>query len=131
MEEWKQIPKYTQYEISSFGRIRHTKHLKIRKYKIDASGYYALSLNQPNIKKQNVVRVHRLMGIAFMGVAGSNDVVDHIDRNRLNNTLSNLRLTTQIQNMSNKSINRQTIERIIRMSNSGRTIDQIVASICY
>lgn len=131
MKQWKQIPKYTQYEISDGGEIRHIKHLKIRKYKIDTSGYHALSLTNPATKLQSVIRVHRLMGVAFLGVNSSNHVVDHIDRNRLNNSLNNLRLTTQIQNLSNKSINRQTIERIIKMHNSGLSIEKIVATVCY
>lgn len=131
MEIWKQIPKYTQYEISNLGRIRHAKHLKIRKYKIDTSGYYALSLGNPMTKRQDVIRVHRLMGTTFLGVNSSNDVVDHKDRNRLNNSLSNLRLTTQIQNLSNKSINKQTIERIVRMNNEGCSIEEICATVCY
>lgn len=131
MEKWKQIPKYTQYEISTLGRIRHIKHLKIRKYKVDTSGYYALSLNNPITKKQDVIRVHRLMGMAFLGVNSSNHVVDHKDRNRQNNALSNLRLTTQIQNLSNKSINRQIVERIIRMHEKGRSLDDICATVCY
>lgn len=131
MEEWKQIPKYTQYEISTLGRIRHIKHLKIRKYKIDTSGYLALSLTNPATGVQDVVRVHRLMGMTFLGVSSSNEVVDHINRDRRDNRLENLRLTTQIQNLSNKSIDRQVIERIIRLHQKGVSVQDIARTVCY
>lgn len=131
MEEWKQIPKYIQYEISTLGRIRHKKHLKIRKCRIDPSGYYSINLNNPVTKRQETIRVHRLMGITFLAVNSSNHVVDHIDRNRLNNSLINLRLTTQVQNLANKSISKQTIERIMRMHEKGCSLNDICDAVCY
>lgn len=50
--------------------------------------------------KKQVVSMHRLL----MGVIGEPKLVDHIDRNPLNNQRSNLRLCTKSQNNANKGI---------------------------
>jgi len=61
------------------------------------NGYLKLSINSKQYS------LHR---IAFLYVDGEMPVnqVDHIDRNRLNNTFSNLRHATAIQNAQNQPI---------------------------
>lgn len=51
-------------------------------------------------EKKQIQRVHRLMGLAFLGVTADLEV-DHIDGDPLNNTLSNLRAVTHFENMHN------------------------------
>lgn len=48
---------------------------------------------------------HRLVWEAFNGPIPEGMVIDHIDGNRSNNALSNLRLVTQSENMSNAQTN--------------------------
>ena len=64
---------------------------------IDDGGYKRLNLAKKSYK------VHRIIACAFLGYDLQNDirVIDHIDRNKLNNSISNLRIVTRQQNNFN------------------------------
>lgn len=64
---------------------------------IDCEGYYYVSLDG------NMYRVHWLFYNTFIGDS-SGYVIDHIDRNKLNNDPSNLRLLTPDLNKRNKTL---------------------------
>lgn len=55
-------------------------------------------------------RVHRLIWIMFNGDIPNSIFVDHIDRNKLNNKIENLRLATNQENNRNNSSNGFTWE---------------------
>lgn len=46
------------------------------------------------------VHIHRLVALGFLGLAGEK-IVDHKDRDRTNNHVSNLRVTSQKMNCAN------------------------------
>ena len=54
-------------------------------------------------KKYKTYKVHRVVAFAFLGLDINNPKIqiDHIDRDKLNNCVSNLRLVTNQQNMFN------------------------------
>ena len=62
-------------------------------------GYYAVSLYKNG--KEKKFKVHRLVAQAFLQDWDPDLEVDHIDRNRTNNHISNLRMLTRSQNMQN------------------------------
>ena len=64
--------------------------------------YYEVSISHKGLTKK--VKIHRLLGKAFLGldIDDVTQVIDHIDRNGLNNSFENLRVTTQCDNMRNK-----------------------------
>ena len=69
------------------------------------NGYQELSikLNQGKSEYQNKVSLHRAMWILCRGIPTSlNAEVDHIDRNRQNNRLENLRLVYKDENRCRK-----------------------------
>jgi hypothetical protein len=66
-------------------------------------GYKQLKLSYE--KKQKSYKVHRIISYAFLGLDIDNPKIkiDHIDRDRLNNKLSNLRQVTNQQNCFNRT----------------------------
>lgn len=109
-EEWKPIVGYEKrYAISTKGRVRipgkvKTKgnHIKIKlgklmKCHVNDNGYLIACLTN-NKGEMKQFRVHRLMMLTFVGEVKGKPVVNHIDGNKLNNTLENLEWTTSSEN---------------------------------
>lgn len=95
-EIWKQIP-YSTYEASSLGRIRNCKNGKIQEPNVGADGYLFVGIRF--LDKKHSKKVHQLVCMAFNGLkpAGA-QCVRHLDGNRLNNRLENLRWGTSKEN---------------------------------
>lgn len=115
-EVWKDIPEFP-YQISNYGRIRtnrplihgrglgrKVKHLGWRQIKhVKLNGYPAVSLRKPigdNLKK--TFYIHRLLWEAFVGPIPKKIQLDHINRDRADSRLANLRLATSQQNNINR-----------------------------
>jgi len=62
----------------------------------DKSGYIKVGIDGTNYL------VHRIIWIMFNGDIQDNYVIDHIDRNRSNNKIENLRMVSQSLNMHNR-----------------------------
>jgi len=99
MEEWRNIPGYEDYQISSFGHVR--RNGKVLKPTLTTTGYYRISLCR-SIKKD--YRIHRLVALAFIPNPENKLDVDHKDGNRLNNKLDNLRWATRSENLLNPNM---------------------------
>jgi len=94
MEEWAPIPGYEEYEISTYGNVRHGD--KLMKGSLDSRGYPYVKLNKRCFSR------HRLVAIVFIFNQDNLPEVDHIDRNVLNCHVSNLRWASRELNMSNR-----------------------------
>lgn len=98
-EIWKPIKGYEGlYEISNLGIVRN-KRKQIRKLTKDKYGYMRLSLCKNG--KHKGYTLHRLLMDAFVENIDNKPQIDHIDGNKLNNSLSNLRYVTQKENLNN------------------------------
>jgi hypothetical protein len=73
---------------------------RILKQAINDRGYLTVCLQYPN-KKQVCKKVHRLIAQAHLPDYSEDLEVDHIDRCRSNNEISNLRMVTPSQNLHN------------------------------
>ena len=100
-EEWKQIREYPNYEVSNHGRVRNIVKDKIISNSRNKHGYYTVHLAKDGIHKTH--NLHSLVARYFVPNPFRLTMVDHIDRNRLNNVYSNLRFCTRQQNARNIS----------------------------
>lgn len=117
-ETWKDIPGFEGlYQASTFGRIKRlrsfvercTPNYKnhallingiIRKLTNHSSGYLRASLTIRG--KVTHYYVHNLIAITFIGFKEEGYDVDHINKNRKDNRLANLRYLTTKENRGHK-----------------------------
>ena len=94
-EIWKPITDFPNYEISSKGQVKSKYTNKIMKQQ-NSSGYLRISLMN-NDKKGISCRTHRLVANEFINNAENKPTVDHIDKNKKNNCVTNLRWATMTE----------------------------------
>lgn len=117
-EIWKPIPNYEGlYEISNLGRVKslertckhcgprvhkHTRIVKERmiKFTINHKGYYLVRLYKDGV--QATFAVARLVAKIFIPNPDNKPQVDHIDNDKTNNRIDNLRWVTNHENMTNE-----------------------------
>lgn len=94
-EKWKNVRGTWDYEVSSLGRAR-----KVGKRKLitgyTRNGYIYVQIN----KKQK--SLHRLVAEAFLPNPNGKEQVDHLNGNRLDNRVKNLRWVTPKENSNNQ-----------------------------
>jgi hypothetical protein len=95
LEEWRTINDFPNYEISSFGNIKNKNTNRILKQNIK-SGYCNINLVNTNLTK--CFKVHRLVAYAFINNAENKLEVNHKDKNKLNNNVTNLEWMTRTEN---------------------------------
>lgn len=94
--EWKVIKE--KYKINNLGMIVNTESKQILSGH-DRNGYKRMMLLGKSYS------LHKLLWESFMGPIPEGMVLDHIDGDRSNNDLTNLRLVSQSENMLNAQIN--------------------------
>ena len=99
-EEFKKIDGYDNYEISNLGNVRNIDTGKILKPCINSSSYYHVSLYKKGIEK--TLMIHRLVGLYFIPNPENLREIDHIDRIRTNNSITNLRWVSHSNNNRNR-----------------------------
>lgn len=105
--EWREIPSFSNYEASNTGLIRRAKTGDILKQRdIDMNRPYQIVSIWYN-KKKYTKKVSRLIWEAFNDCA-CGMTIDHIDQNKTNNNLINLRCITNKENHANRTIYRNT-----------------------
>lgn len=116
MEEWKQIRTLPEYEISNKGRVRKrsTGQIMVLSYN---GGYARITISK---------HIHRLVAEAFIEKPDETRTwVDHIDGNRSNNDVSNLRWVTPSENTTAygyKSRIKNKKRQVLAIHSDGRTI---------
>ena len=104
-EIWRDIPDYERfYQSSTMGNIRsyhYHKTLGLRNLKLvkDTKGYLKTVLCKNGQHKEG--KVHQLVAKTFIPNPNNYPEIDHIDTNRANNQVSNLRWVTKVMNARN------------------------------
>ena len=99
-EEWLPIKDFENYEISSLGQVHNTKTGRMLKLTIKG-GYMFTGLSEKC--KGKTFPVHRLVALAFIENPENKPQVNHKDKNRSNNNVSNLEWSTALENNLHRS----------------------------
>lgn len=145
MRVWKPIRGYEgYYEVSDDGEVRSlikwhgTKYIKRENKKMlkktkTTTGYFKVELCKNKTKKS--IRVHRLVAMAFVpnNDMKNRNIVNHIDRNILNNKASNLNWCTTKENAiysvaihRRHKLKKEDEEEMIKMYLSRKPIKKIL-----
>jgi hypothetical protein len=100
MEEWLPIKDFDNYKISSLGRVCNINTGRMLKL-ILSGGYFKIRLSQNHNEKG--FSVHRLVALAFISNPENKPQVNHKDKNRSNNNVSNLEWSTALENNVHRS----------------------------
>lgn len=104
-EIWKPIPKFSEYEASTLGRVRsrkRSKAWKIMRITCDRKGYGWLTLGRGLSVNSVTIRVHRVVLMTFHRDRSAGEQCRHLDGNPSNNRLSNLAWGTPKENANDK-----------------------------
>lgn len=103
-EIWKNIEGYPNYQVSNMGRVKslnynHTKKEKILKPHNTGNGYLMVQLFNNDTYKCKLI--HRLVAETFISNPENKPCVDHINTDKTDNKVENLRWVTHKENSNN------------------------------
>jgi len=101
-EEFRIIKDFENYSISNLGRVRNNATDKILKPG-KSNGYYHVILYKDGTAYTK--NIHKSVAEAFIANPYNKTCVDHIDNNRLNNNVNNLRWVSFQENSMNRKLN--------------------------
>jgi hypothetical protein len=101
MEEFKIIVECPKYSVSNLGNVKNINTEKILKPSLHTDGYKQVTLH---VEKNKIItrKVHRLVANAFIPNPENKECIDHINGNRIDNRIENLRWATKSENSINK-----------------------------
>lgn len=102
-EQWRTIPGFPGYEVSDAGRVRSfMRQLPRILHQYNCRGYRQVAVRR-NSRTSRRMTVHQLVLMAFVGPRSEGGECRHLDNNRANNHLSNLRWGTKSDNMRDRA----------------------------
>ena len=112
-EVWKQYLD-TQYEVSNLGNVRNKNTKAVLSQEDTGNGYLCVGLQiDKGVYKKT--RVHRMVAMTFLEFQRTKErnEVDHINGNKSDNSVDNLRWCTHKENMNNP-VTRRKIRRGVK-----------------
>ena len=100
-----EINNYPHYFIYKDGRVFSERRQMFLKPGKDSTGYYYINLSSP-IKKMKSLKPHRLVAEHYIPNPENKSEVDHINRDKNDNRVENLRWATRLENAQNVGNNK-------------------------
>lgn len=100
------------YTINTNGDVVNIKTNKVLKHCLGSNGYYHVTLYKD--KKPKMFSVHRLLAISFIPNENNKLVVNHIDENKMNNSIYNLEWCSYSENTNHNNANLRIKNTIIK-----------------
>lgn len=100
MELYEPLPDFPNYEVSTFGNVRNISRNIIMKPYFGWGGYARVNLVGKNQYKG--FYVHHLVSKLFIRKEEGKNEIDHIDNNKRNNNVINLRWVSRSENNKNR-----------------------------
>jgi hypothetical protein len=119
-EIWKVIPGFPKYEISSLGRVKNAGNKNILKQYI-YNGYLRVGLYNDTSHSTDCI-LHRLLALTFLANSEKYNCVDHINGDKLDNSLTNLRWCSYSTSNKNWHSNRTNFKKVIQYIPDGKDI---------
>ena len=96
------IKDFETYHVSNIGNVKNIKNNVILKQHVSGYGYYMVKLNDKTNKKTKYI--HKLVAEAFLTNNEGKPHVDHINNDKSDNKLTNLRFATLQENIRNTKL---------------------------
>ncbi len=117
--EFYQIPGFSKYYVSKCAKVYSTLRKKLVTYDIERfkkdNAYIVIYLiNDQGLRKQR--SIHSLVAETFLSKNDEKLTIDHIDRNKYNNHLNNLRYATTNEQSINKNICQQRARTKVKIT---------------
>ncbi len=124
MTNWKIINGYPDYAISDTGQVKSLRYDRILKASVNGSWYAHVNISRN--KKKKTYAIHRLV-IEHFGPAKPNEysIVDHKNKNKLNNHIDNLEWVSIRENTLRGYGNQEKKIKVKELRKQGLTIKKI------
>jgi hypothetical protein len=122
-EYWKTIEEYSDYEISSIGRVRNNKGRILKDFTND--GYKEIKLVHHTTKKRKISKIHRLVALAFLPRDLFKNEVNHKNKIRSDNKVDNLEWTDRSGNMKHIFKDMISIKSVLEVYEHNKNISII------
>lgn len=103
MEEeirWESLIDFPNFKISNTGIVKNFKTGNVINQRLRGA-YYGVTLHDDGNKPPKIYHIHKLIGIYFIPNPHNFKIIDHINGEKLDNNVSNLRWCTQSTNAKN------------------------------